>query len=68
MPGEKRPAGLVPQRDDSREKLTNAHSSCDKCKTKVSQGHKFCHSCAYKADSKSRSPEEPSRKPQHTPR
>ncbi|KAL8350308.1 hypothetical protein RB598_005566 [Gaeumannomyces tritici] len=25
-------------------------SSCDKCKTKVSQGHKFCHSCAYKAD------------------
>ncbi|EHA52918.1 hypothetical protein MCOR27_009851 [Pyricularia oryzae] len=25
-------------------------SSCDKCKTKVSQGHKYCHSCAYKAD------------------
>ncbi|KLU83952.1 cript family protein [Magnaporthiopsis poae ATCC 64411] len=25
-------------------------SSCDKCKTKISQGHKFCLSCAYKAD------------------
>lgn len=22
-------------------------SSCDKCKTKVSQGHKYCHTCAY---------------------
>lgn len=27
-------------------------SSCDKCKTKVSQGHKFCHACAYKDNRK----------------
>ncbi|TPX10863.1 uncharacterized protein E0L32_008252 [Thyridium curvatum] len=25
-------------------------SSCDKCKTKVSQGHKFCNKCAYQAN------------------
>lgn len=22
-------------------------SSCEKCKTKVSQGHKYCHKCSY---------------------
>jgi cysteine-rich PDZ-binding protein len=32
--------------------LLTSQSSCEKCKTKVSQGHTYCHACAYQADSK----------------
>lgn len=28
------------------------HSSCTKCKTKISQGHSYCNKCSYQGDRK----------------